>query len=111
LKTEKSKKLRPGQALPIRSVLKQGMSDEEVYFLTSLRSIRNQLVHGFVPKESIESPADLSKLPIEGTVIVTVMDYNDENTVKLLFPGELVSGTNPVVVNIADVEQNAAIAQ
>lgn len=111
MKAVKGKKIRPGQALPIKSVIKQGMSDEEVYFLTSLRSTRNQLVHGFVPKENIESSADLSKLPAEGAVVVTVMDYYDKDKVKLLFPGELVSGTNPVVANIKDVEQNAALAQ
>jgi hypothetical protein len=100
----KGVQLKRGKSIRIPSTFKQGMFDEEYYFQTDIRALRNQLIHGFAPKED----ANLEK----GYVLAVILGFLDEKKeiVRLLFPGELLAPSNPVAVK-REIIQRIQIAK
>lgn len=79
------------------------MSDNEVYYNTKIRTIRNQLVHGFAPREDIHLPENLV-YPTVGVINAIVMEFlQKQEILKLFFPGELMATSNPVSVKVSEL--------
>ncbi len=82
------------------------MSDEEIYYNTNIKTIRDQLVHGFTLLENIQIPKGSSSLPQQAMINARIFELlQDEEILKLLFPGELLTVSNPVSVRIKDIER------
>ncbi len=100
--------LKTGTKVEILSTIKQGMSEGEIYYNTRITSIRNQLVHGFASREDIELPEGKTDLPLQATIRATVMGYQNDDVVKLVFPGDLLTTSNPVFVDVKEIHKVVA---
>ncbi len=111
IKIQKKIRLESGKSIPIPSIIKQGMSSEELYFETKIRAIRNQLIHGFAPKEYIKLGKMEEHFPTDGDVMVMVLGFYHSDFVRLLFPGELLTPSNPVFVERKHLESLPTISK
>ena len=97
-KIQKKIHLESGKSIRIPSTIKQGMSGEDFYFQPKIKALRNQLIHGFAPKENINLE--------EGYVLALILGFLDKEKeiIRLLFPGELLAPSNPVSVEMKVIE-------
>ena len=95
-----------GQAIQIQSTIKRGMADEQIYYNTNIKTINDQLVHGFALLEQVQLPEGIVNLPAKTLIKAIILEFlKDERVLKLLFPGELLTVSNPVSIRIKDIEK------
>ncbi len=93
-----------GQKVWVTCVVKEGMFPNERSVRFELPAPRNKIISGFVPKEFVQGFDTAGS----GRVAVFVTGPSENGKVSILFPGEILTSTNPVLVDSSWLSQQVS---
>ena len=95
---------RVGQRVWIACEVKPGMSPEERSIRFELSARERRIVSGFVPERFVKPGS--KGLPAR--VAAVIASAFERGKVRVLLPGEVLTSTNPVLVDVSWLSVNAA---